>query len=308
MVADLHLHFEGSVPEGVLTRIARRNGHAFGRPGAFAAARRRSRQSHAFLRLYADCCRAFSSPLDYAEAASALGRRLARELTHAEIYVSPEIWTRFGLDAGSVLAAIDRAFAPVEARTGCRLVLLLDTVRQWGAEAAERVLDLHERTRLPRIAGFGMGGDEASLPAREFRRVYRRARQLGLTTAVHAGEWAGPDSVAEAADELEPDRIDHGIRVVEDARLAARLARAGLPFCVAPSSNVATGAAASWKRHPLPRLLDAGLSICLSADDPTLFRTTTLGEYRRAGRIFGLGGAELDAMIAVAASARSGKG
>ena len=282
MLADLHLHFEGSVPREALVRIARKNGHAFGAGGMFETALARSREAGSFLRLFADCCRVFQSPEDYAEAADAVGRELARELKHAEIYVSPEIWTRFGLDRFDVLERIDGALGQVEKETGSRLFLLLDSVRQWGSDAAERVLDVYEKTRLARIVGFGIGGDESSVPAARFRKVYERARRLGLSTTIHAGEWAGPESVEEALDELSPQRIDHGVRAAEDAKLLARLARSGVTLCVAPSSNVATGVAASWKRHPLPRLLDAGVSVCLSADDPSIFGTTTIEEYRRA--------------------------
>jgi adenosine deaminase len=282
MLADLHLHFEGSVPLETLLQLARKNGHSFGIDGAFDTALARSSQSGSFLRLFADCCRVFQSPEDYAEAARAVGRELARELRHAEIYVSPEIWTRFGLDRAAVLAKIDRTLAEVEKETGARFPLLLDSVRQWGSEAAQRVLDFFEENRIDRIVGFGIGGDESSVPAREFRKVYERARRLGLSTTVHAGEWAGPESVSEALGELSPDRIDHGVRAVENPRLLARMARSGVTLCVAPSSNIATGVAESWKKHPLPKLLDAGVSVCLSADDPTIFGTTTIEEYRRA--------------------------
>lgn len=300
----MHLHFEGAIPKKTLLAIAARNGHAFGVPGAFELARSRSRQARTFLRLFADCCRLFQNPDDYAQGARALGLALARELTHAEIYVSPEIWSRFSRDPRQILRRIDRTLADVEHETGCRLLLLLDSVRQWGPEAAERVLDLHEELKLARVVGFGIGGEENSVPARKFRRVYDRARRLGLKTAIHAGEWGGPESVAAALDELGPDRIDHGIAAARDRRLLARLAKSGVTLCVAPSSNIATGACASWREHPLPRLLAAGVRVCLGADDPTIFETTTMTEYSRARRKFGLTGRDAAAMMARAAAAR----
>ncbi len=287
--------------------IARQNAHGFGSEGAFERARSQCRQAGSFLRLFADCCRLFSGPSDYFVAAVALGERLARELDHAEIYVSPEIWTRFGLNAAETLRSIDRGFAQVEGRTRCRLFLLLDSVRQWGPEAAERVLDFHEETRIARVVGFGMGGEENARPAREFRKAYERARGLGLRTSIHAGEWSGPDSVEEALDEVAPERVDHGVRAVEDPRLLRRLAREKVTLCVAPSSNVATGVCESWAAHPLPRLLEAGVAVCLSADDPTVFETTTLGEYERARREFGLSEAAVRRMKRNAAERRFGR-
>jgi adenosine deaminase len=307
MLADLHLHFEGSVPRETLLRLAARNAHSFGIDGAFETALARSRRAGSFLRLFADCCRVFRVPGDYGEAAAALGRVLGRELAHAEIYVSPEIWARFGLDRGAVLTAIDAGLAESEKETGSRFVLLLDSVRQWGRDAASRVLDFYEENRLARIAGFGIGGDEGSVPAREFRKVYERARKLGLATSIHAGEWEGADSVREALDELAPDRIDHGVRAAEDSRLLARIAKSRVTLCVAPTSNLATGASPGWKEHPLPRLLDAGVRVCLSADDPTIFGTSTLEEYRRARKEMKITKDAVEAMKKCAWNARFGK-
>ena len=307
MLADLHLHFEGSVPRQTLLALAEKNEHAFGIAGAFDTALSLSRRAGSFLRLFADCCRVFQSPADYLQAARAVGRSLGRELAHAEIYVSPEIWARFELDGDAVIASIDAGLSEAEKDTGARFVLLLDSVRQWGPEAASRVLDFYEKNRLPRIAGFGVGGDEGSVPAARFRRVYDRARRLGLATSIHAGEWEGADSVRAAIEELSPDRIDHGVRAAEDAGLLRRIAKEGITLCVAPSSNLATGASAGWKAHPLPKLLDAGVSVCLSADDPTIFATSTLEEYRRARKEMKITAAAVEGMKKCAWDARFGK-
>ena len=305
-LADLHLHFEGSVPRATLVAIAARNRHAFGSVEAFERALANSRRSRSFLRLFADCCRLFSSPSDYREGAVALGKGLAKELAHAEIYVSPEIWSRFGLDPAAVLSAIDAGLEEAEGETGARFLLLLDSVRQWGPDAAERVLDLHEKTGLSRVAGFGIGGEEDSVAAADFRAAYERARRLGLGTAIHAGEWAGADSVAAALDALPLDRIDHGIRAVEDRSVTSRLASSEVTLCVAPSSNVATSVYDGWRSYPLPRLLEAGVRVCLAADDPTIFSTSTAREYALAARELDLPAAALDGMRAAAWEARFG--
>jgi adenosine deaminase len=134
-----------------------------------------------------------------------------------------------------------------------------------------------------------MGGDEKAVPVAAFAGVYLRARALGLKTSVHAGEWAGPESLEEALDVLRPDRVDHGIAAATDARLAERLADERTTLCMAPTGNVATGAAKSFEEHPLPRLIEAGVRVALCADDPLLFDTTTANEFRVARDRFGLG-------------------
>ena len=277
----------------MLERLARRAGSPFADWTAFEEARKDVRDPAGFLSLYASVCRLFRGPEDYAEAATAVGESLAADgVGYAEIYVSPEIFSRLGLPAEDCLTAIAGAFAKRPGGCDCRI--LLDVVRQWGPDSAHRVLDLHERTAHSTVVGFGMGGDENSIPASEFAGVYARARSLGLKTSVHAGEWSGASSVAAALDHLRPDRIDHGIAAARDPDLLRRLAAEGTTLWVAPSSNVATGAVASFAVHPLPRLLEAGVRVALCADDPLLFATSTSSEYRVLRDHFGLGSADLE--------------
>jgi adenosine deaminase len=272
--------------------LAGRAAHSFADLETFEARRRSVHDDAGFLSLYAEVCRLFRRPEDYGEAARAIGESLAREgVAYAEIYVSPAILSRMALDVENCLEAIDEAFRARPGGCDCRI--LLDVVRQWGPESADRVLDLHERNPLPSVVGFGMGGDERAVPAAAFAGVYMRARALGLKTSVHAGEWTGPDSLEQALDVLRPDRVDHGITAAADARLTERLADERTTLCVAPTGNVATGAVKSFEEHPLPRLIAAGVRVALCADDPLLFATTTANEYRVARERLGLGALEL---------------
>ena len=293
-LADCHLHFEGCLPIETVERLARRAGHRFVDAAVFEVGRLEIRDAASFLTLYAELCPLFRSPDDYAEAARDVTRALAAGgVRHAEVYVSPEIFSRIGLEAGPCLSAIDAGFREGAAREGMTCRILLDAVRQWGPESAERVLDLYERHPLDSIVGFGIGGDEKAVPSSAFAGAFLRARALGLKTSVHAGEWAGPESVREALDVLRPDRVDHGIAAVSDPELLARLAEEEITLCVAPSGNARTGAVTSFEAHPLPRLIEAGVRVALSADDPLFFATTTLSEYRLARDLLGIGDRQL---------------
>ena len=292
-LADCHLHFEGSLPREILARLARRAGSPLADSAAFEQARRSVRDAPGFLSLYATICRLFRRPEDYGEAARAIGEALGRDgVGYAEVYVSPEIFSKMGLDAAECLAAVAEVFRARPGGCDCRI--LLDVVRQWGPESAARVLDLYESNPLPVIVGFGMGGDENALPASAFAGIYARARALGLKTSVHAGEWGGAESLRQALDALRPDRVDHG--VAADDRLVRRLADESTTLCMAPTGNVATGAVNGFEEHPLPRLLEAGVRVALSADDPLLFATTTANEYRVARERFGLSEASLTSL------------
>jgi adenosine deaminase len=275
-------------------RLARRSSHPFADPSVFQKRRAAVSSAQAFLELYAEVCRLFRAPEDYLEAACDVSVDLgAGGVRYGEVYVSPEIFARIGLDPAACLEAVEHGFRVGTAAGGATCSILLDAVRHWGPESAERVLDLYERKPLPSILGFGMGGDENAVPAERFANVYLRARALGMKTSVHAGEWSGAESVREALDFLRPDRLDHGIGIAMDRKLLERLAGEGTILCVAPSGNVATGAVQSLAAHPLPRLLEAGVQVTLSADDPLLFSTTTLSEYRNVRRDLLIDGLEL---------------
>jgi adenosine deaminase len=294
LLADCHLHFEGCLPASEVTRLAARAGHAVADTPVFETARRAVRDPESFLLLYAEITRLFRRPEDYVAAALAVGESFARDgLAYAEVYVSPEIFQRMGLDPGACLEAIDAGFRESLEAHGVLCRILLDAVRHWGAESADRVLDVYERSRLPSIVGFGLGGDEKAVPAAAFAGVYLRARALGLRTSAHTGEWAGADAVRDVLDALRPDRLDHGIRAAEDPRLLERLAEEDTILCVSPTSNVRTGVVPAVGSHPLKRLLDAGVRVTLSADDPALFGTTTRSEYRLARETLGLGETDL---------------
>jgi adenosine deaminase len=289
LLADCHLHFEGSLPLTTVERLARRAGHSFARREAFEARRRAMTDTAGFLSLYAEICKLLRAPRDCEEAAADLSRDLATGgVAYAEVYVSPEIFARVGLDAEACLTAVDSGFASGREAGGAVCRILLDAVRHWGPESAEKVLDLHERKKLSSVVGFGIGGDEKAAGAAAFAGVYLRARALGLKTSVHAGEWSGPESVREALDALRPDRIDHGFAAAADRELVERLVDEDTILCMAPTGNVATRAVAGFERHPLPRLLAAGVRVALSADDPLLFATTTAREYGVVRERFGL--------------------
>jgi len=294
LLADCHLHFEGCLPLETVERLSGRAGHRFRERSVFEKERRAISSASDFLNLFAEVCRLFRAPDDYRDAAREIALALPEGgVAYGELYVSPEIFRKLGLDAEACLEAVDQGLAEGAAAGGARCVLLLDTVRHWGAEAGERVLDLYEKNPLPSIAGFGMGGDESSFPAAAFAGVYARARALGLQTSVHAGEWCGAESVREALDALRPDRIDHGIASAQDPELLRRLAEEQILLSVAPSGNVVTGAVDDFARHPLRRLVESGVRVALSADDPLFFATTTLEEYARVRRALGLSEGEL---------------
>jgi adenosine deaminase len=121
------------------------------------------------------------------------------------------------------------------------------------------------------FVGVGLDSSERGHPPQKFARVFARARELGLHVVAHAGEEGPPEYIRSALDVLKVERIDHGVRCVEDPALVARLARERMPLTVCPLSNIKLCVYPTMAEHQLPALLDAGLCATVNSDDPAYF-------------------------------------
>jgi adenosine deaminase len=140
-------------------------------------------------------------------------------------------------------------------------------------------IDYLESTLTPDgLVAIGLGGNEVGFPAAPYAEQFARARALGLHSVPHAGETEGAESVRQAVDDLGAERIGHGVRVLEDPELTAHVADAGVMCEVCPTSNLLLGVCDSIDEHPLPRMIDAGLNVCINTDDPGWFDTDLMIE------------------------------
>ena len=154
----------------------------------------------------------------------------------------------------------------------------------------------------PYVVGFSMAGDEAGFPAGDFAEVFEIAAGAGLGCTIHAGEWAGADSVR-AALSLPVTRIAHGVRAIEDPLVVADLAARGTVLECCPTSNVVLGVYPSYEEHPLPELHAAGVRVTLGSDDPPYFGATIEGEYDVCAERMGFSGDDLREVTATAIDA-----
>lgn len=196
---------------------------------------------------------------------------------------------------------------PAEAVLEMMLDLLASSAKQLGVGAglmlaADRTVDPAEAVEQAELAAayagrgvvaFGLANDEALFPPEPFAAAFAVAREAGLLSTPHAGELDGPRSIIGALDALGADRIQHGVRAVEDRDLVARLADSGVCLDVCPTSNLALGVVASIDVHPLPALLDAGVRCSVNGDDPLLFGPGLLSEYELCRDALGFGDARL---------------
>ncbi len=148
-------------------------------------------------------------------------------------------------------------------------------------ELAEKVVRIAVDGHVSGISGIDLAGDEASAPVDPFVPLFAEAKQAGLKLTIHAGEWGGPENVAQAIDTMAADRIGHGVRVMEDAGVLHLARSSKVGFEVSPTSNIRTGVFDQLNAHPLSSMIDAGLFVAITTDDPAIFDTTLSQEHAR---------------------------
>jgi adenosine deaminase len=183
------------------------------------------------------------------------------------------------------------ALARAEKELGVTSRLILSFLRHLSED--EAMATLAEALPHGGIHGVGLDSSEKGNPPSKFARVFGKARAAGLRAVAHAGEEGPPDYVREALDLLKAERVDHGVRCLEDPDLVARLAAENVPLTVCPLSNVKLRVVDKMKDHPLRRMLAAGLRATVNSDDPAYFGGYADENYRRAARALKLSKAEL---------------
>jgi len=286
-LTELHLHLEGSLPLGIAIEMAAMRNHPWGMLSVSQLRKSlRFESLNDFLSSVREMCTIIASSEGLQRTARELSLFLAaHRVLYAEVYCSPYIYVRWGMDYHDALGSMDRGFEEGEALGGASCRILLDTVRQWGPEAADVVLGKYLENPIPRVVGFGIGGAEI-IDLAEFVPVVTHAREAGLRVTTHAGESGGVEDIWKAIDVLKVDRIAHGIRSVDDPLLLRTLAERRIPLDLAITSNYRTASVRG--KHPVRQLLDAGVVVTLSTDDPALFRTDPEREWRRVVRFGGL--------------------
>jgi adenosine deaminase len=277
--AELHVHLEGTAPPELVSHIAARNGvdvpeRLLGSDGRF-----RYTDFLDFLRTYDLAASVIRTAEDYRDITYSYLCSCARGgAVYVELTASPDHAALVGLSDQEHWDGIARGIDDARRDTGIDGRILISAVRNFGVERALRVARHAAEHPHPYIVGFSMAGDEAGFPAHDFAEVFHLAAGAGLGCTIHAGEWAGAESVR-AALGLPVTRISHGVRAIEDPSLVAELAARGIVLECCPTSNVVLGVYPSFEEHPLPKLRTAGVKLTLGSDDPPYFGATIAGEY-----------------------------
>ena len=270
--AELHLHIEGSLEPERIFALAQRNGVQLSYPSVEAL-----RQAYAFtdLQSFLDIYYAGASVLlkeqDFHDMAwDYLLKAKADNVVHVEMFFDPQTHTDRGVPFEVVIQGLTSACERAKAELGVSASLIMCFLRHLSEEAAFDTLE----QALPfkhLFIGVGLDSSERGHPPEKFARVFERCRELGLHLVAHAGEEGPPEYIRNALDILHVERIDHGVRCVEDPELVKRLAREGMALTVCPLSNIKLCVFDDMAQHNLKDLLDAGLKVTINSDDPAYF-------------------------------------
>ncbi len=294
--AEVHVHLEGCIPAELAARAARRQGAE--PPVSFEGGQPRIDSLQALLDYLDWACGAIDRADDLVEIARSTSRRLARSgARYGDVIVNPTHWPHFRERGDEVVAALRTGFVQGESEGGAVIGLSVSLKRQQTRAEALAVVEWLVEERPAPVAALSIDGNEAAGSHNErFREAFSLAARAGLHRCAHAGESSGPDGVREAIELLGAERIDHGVRVVEDPSLVRELAERGVPLDICPTSNLVLGIVPSLAGHPVEPLRRSGVRVSLNTDDPELYGIDLAGEYERTAAQFGWGLEELEAV------------
>jgi adenosine deaminase len=295
---ELHIHIEGSLEPELMFALARRNGIRLPYPSVEALRQAyQFRNLQDFLDIYYQGMSVLITEQDFYDLAFAyLERARADNVRHVEMFFDPQGHTSRGIAFATVVGGLHRAIIDAERALGVRASLIMCFLRHLDEADAERTLDSALAFK-DRIVGVGLDSSEAGNPPSKFKHVFGRAREAGFFLSAHAGEEGPPSYVWEALDVLGVERIDHGIRSMEDQALVGRLAREGVPLTVCPLSNLRLRVVDDLAHHPLRRMLDKGLVATVNSDDPAYFGGYVNQNYHAVSDALRLGRDEIAAIV-----------
>src|SRR5690349_15470531 len=267
--AEIHVHLEGTVRPATLEELCARTGVSV--PRSFT-------DLPSFIQVYACAWAAMTTPGDYGR----LVREYCEDAARAGVrYAELELAT-----AGRPYDCLAEAIEAASRQQDVVVRFVAGNARDLPLEIAWMMLD--DARDVPEVVAIGLGGPEEGFPPEPFAELFAEARRRGLHAAPHAGEAAGPASIRSALDALGAERIQHGVRAVEDLDLLAEIVARPVPLAVCPTSNLRLGVVRSLDEHPLRRLWDAGAMVSVNTDDPGFFGSDLLTEYAIAGRLLDL--------------------
>lgn len=285
--AEIHIHLEGCFAPSTIAALARENGVALPRPEEDLL---RFTGLADFLEFLDFICGLNRTGEQLAQSAYAFSKRMADAGTgYADLIVNPTHWRHWTGNLKGLIDGLDAGLSAAEQDGLPPVGLCISLLRQQSGSEAVQLVEELARLKHPRVVALSVDGNEAAAgrTGSKFAEAFRLAGKAGLKKTAHAGESSGAEGVRDAIFLLEADRIDHGVRAIEDPELVDILAERQIALGVCPTSNLTLGLYKSIGEHPIDRLRKAGVPVSVNTDDPALLRLDLPEEYGRTADAFG---------------------
>lgn len=270
--AELHLHIEGSLEPELMFKLAQRNNISLKYKSVEEI--RNAYQFHnlqSFLDIYYEGAGVLQKEQDFYDLTwEYLLRCKDDNVRHTEIFFDPQTHTDRQIPFEVSLNGIHAALQDGEKKLGISSHLIMCFLRHLSQEEAFKTLDQAIKHK-DKIIGVGLDSSEVGHPPVKFQQVFEKAIEHGFKTVAHAGEEGPAEYIWQALNLLKVERIDHGVRCLEDQKLVEYLREHQIPLTVCPYSNIKLKVFENLKDHNLRKLLDQGLVATINADDPAYF-------------------------------------
>lgn len=269
---ELHLHIEGTLEPELMMQLAKKN--AVELPYENIEQVRSAYQFdnlQSFLDLYYFGASVLLVEDDYYQLMLAYLKKCDEDnVVHTEIMFDPQTHTDRGVGFDVFMTGFLRAINDAKIQSGISVLLIMSFLRHLSEAEAIATLE-QSKPYLSYITAVGLDSSEVNNPPEKFKNVFLMARKLGLKCVAHAGEEGPPEYIYSAINNLKVDRIDHGVRCVENADLVALLIERQIPLTVCPLSNIKLCVFDTMQQHNILDMLEEGLMVTVNADDPSYF-------------------------------------
>lgn len=285
---ELHLHIEGSLEPELMFALAQRNGIEL--PYASVQEAKDAynfNNLQEFLNLYYQGMNVLRTEADFYDLAMDYFHRARREgVVHIDMHFDPQAHLQRGVPLEVVMGGLLKAKQDAEQSMDFSVGMIMAFLRDRPADEALHVLE-QAAPYWKLIDAIGLDSAERDHPPEKFTALFERAKEIGLARVAHAGEEGPSAYITQALDLLDVERIDHGVRCLESSDVVERLRHDNVVLTVCPLSNVCLKVVDDLRDHPLPALLDEGLNVTISSDDPAYFGGGMLANHVACADAFG---------------------
>lgn len=291
---EIHIHLEGSIRTQTIIDIANDYGLNLPSPDIDELNKHvkvydQMRDLGAVLEAFAIFQNSITSPEAVERIAWELFEDSAKQnIRLSEVRFSPD-WAFHGhdLDWDACLDGLLRAKERAEREFDMAIGYIAITSRSMGPASCVKTVDWAVRHK-DHIVGVDLADAEDMYPIRDFAKPVLKAKEAGLKVTVHSGENTPASAVIETIQAVQPDRIGHGIHIIEDRNAVELVKERGITLEVNPWSNYLTNSVRTIEEHPLKQLFDLGVRVTINSDDPEVLETNLNNEYRIAHEVLGM--------------------